>query len=94
MLPKLENLYFFFLSFSKDIKGKQLTVNFNNLNYTILQSKIHTKNSQKGLNNARKIIAIHTKNSQKGLNNAWKIMCREPKWKSSTLVLTHVEETE
>jgi len=49
--PNLK-IYIFFLSISKDIKVKQLTVNFNNLNFTILQSKIHTKNSQKGLKNA------------------------------------------
>jgi len=38
MPPKLENLYFFFLN-SKDIKGKQVTINFT-LNSTILQSNI------------------------------------------------------
>ena len=39
---ELENLYFFFLILdSKDIKDKQLTVNFNTLNSTILQSNIN-----------------------------------------------------
>jgi len=39
-IPLELDFFFLFLSFSKDIKGKQLTVNFNNLNSTILQSKI------------------------------------------------------
>jgi len=41
MSPELENLYFF-SSYpdSKDIKGKQLIVNFNTLNSTLLQSNI------------------------------------------------------
>jgi len=41
MPPELENLYiFFFILDSKDIKGKQLTINFNTLNSTILQPNI------------------------------------------------------
>jgi len=36
MPPEFENLYIFFLILDlKDIKGKQLTVNFNTLNFTI-----------------------------------------------------------
>ena len=37
---KLDNLYFFLIINSKDIKVKQLTINFNILNSTILQSNI------------------------------------------------------
>jgi len=41
MSLELENLiffsYFFLILNSKDIKGKQLTINFNTLNSTILQ---------------------------------------------------------
>jgi len=41
MSPELENLYYLFLILdSKDIKDKQLTINFNTLNTTILQSNI------------------------------------------------------
>jgi len=39
MSPKLENLYFFLILDSKDIQGKQLTVNFNE---NLLESPLDT----------------------------------------------------
>ena len=70
MPPELKNLYIFSLSFSKDIKGKQLTVNFNNLTIQYYNPKFALKIRKKVLIMQEKSFAIHNKNSQKGLNNA------------------------